>query len=149
MCTIETAHTDVSAAVRAALASDAPDLSPRQISDRLRTMMGSDHRSTDLDTAVRTLSQAADRASDDGDIARLIAHGHQRIRDEVTTIALCWGYDADAAKRLASALVTLALVTLGCAEDAPSRSDADRNPRQRPQPSVLLPTAPADPQEIP
>lgn len=112
VCTIETAQAEVSAAVRAALASDAPDLSPQQISNRLWTMMGSDQRRTDLDAAVRTLTQAVGRAIDESDVARLVAHGHQRIHDEVVTIALCWGYDADAAKRLASRLVTLVLVTL-------------------------------------
>ncbi|APE35845.1 hypothetical protein BOX37_19955 [Nocardia mangyaensis] len=123
MCTIETAQAEVSAAVRAALAGDAPDLSPQQISNRLWTMMGSDQRRTDLDAAVRTLTQAVGRAIDESDVARLVAHGHQRIHDEVATIALCWGYDADAAKRLASRLVTLVLVTLGYADDAPSRAE--------------------------
>ncbi len=98
-----------------ALACDVPDLSPQQISNRVRAMMGSDQRRTDLDAAVRTLAQAVGRAIDESDVARLVARGHQRIHDEVATIALCWGYDADAAERLASSLVPMVLVTLGYA----------------------------------
>ncbi len=113
VCTIEAAQAEVSAAIRAALAHDVPDLSPQQICRRLLTMMGPEQRNTDLDAAVGTLTQAVARALDDSDIARLVAHGHRCIHDEVSTIALCWGYDADAAKRLASTLVPTVLVTLG------------------------------------
>lgn len=113
VCTIEAAQAEVSAAIRAALAHDVPDLSPQQICRRLLTMMGPEQRNTDLDAAVGTLTQAVARALDDSDIARLVAHGHRCIHDEVSTIALCWGYDADAAKRLASTLVSTVLVTLG------------------------------------
>ncbi|MGW5572830.1 hypothetical protein ACWEVD_16645 [Nocardia thailandica] len=128
MCTIETAQADVSAAVRAALAGDAPDLSPQQIRNRLRMMRGSDQGHTDLDFAVQTLTQAVGRATEEHDVARLITEAHQQLHDEVTTTALCWGYDVDAAARLASGLVALVLLTLGYTGNAPSGAGGDRVP---------------------
>ncbi|MFD3427383.1 hypothetical protein [Nocardia fluminea] len=102
----------MNAAIRAALAADAPDITAHQVSARLLAMMGAGGQRTDLDDAVRILILALTEALHDDDVALLIMHGKRSLHDSVLSTALAWGYDVAAARRMASNLLPTVLATL-------------------------------------
>ncbi|MFE7718129.1 hypothetical protein ACFU44_03685 [Nocardia rhizosphaerihabitans] len=102
----------MNAAIRAALAADAPDIAAHQVSTRLLAMMGAGGQRTDLDDAVRILILALTEALHDDDVALLIMRGNRSLHDSVLSAALAWGYDVAAARRMASNLLPTVLSTL-------------------------------------
>ncbi|MEU3010146.1 TetR/AcrR family transcriptional regulator [Nocardia asteroides] len=110
--TVEQSHADVAAAIRAVLAAEVPDISIRQINDRLTLLMSVGGLRSRLDEAVRVLLLAIAAGLHDDDVRRVTNRSREWAVEAVATTALAWGYNETGAARMASSLLPAVLGTL-------------------------------------